>query len=129
MSVSWPVGCRDVARERVIDSGTARELGKEPLEIRLRNVVRTEGQPARMITGRSLAGLTVDESLRRIAQMVDLPWHFGAASSRPGRAGAVYRHRRGVLTIDSPPVPGAETNLWAQADANASRRLTERRRC
>ena len=67
-----PWAVETFVRERVIDL-VARELGKEPLEIRLRNVVRTEGQPARMITGRSLAGLTVDESLRRIAQMVDLP--------------------------------------------------------
>lgn len=59
-------------RERLIDL-VAHELGMEPLEVRLRNVASRGEEPQRMITGRSLAGITVKESLERVAAMVDLP--------------------------------------------------------
>jgi carbon-monoxide dehydrogenase large subunit len=59
-------------RERVIDL-VARELGLEPIEVRRRNVARRGEEPKRMVTGRSLAGVTVAESLDRIADLVDLP--------------------------------------------------------
>ncbi len=59
-------------RERVVDL-VARELGLEPLEVRLRNVVTRGDPPLRMVTGRSLAGVTSRESLDTIARKVDLP--------------------------------------------------------
>ncbi|MGA8015893.1 MAG: xanthine dehydrogenase family protein molybdopterin-binding subunit [Candidatus Dormiibacterota bacterium] len=59
-------------RERTIDL-VARELGREPLEIRLRNVVTRDQPPLTMVTGRSLAGVTARESLERMAALVDLP--------------------------------------------------------
>jgi carbon-monoxide dehydrogenase large subunit len=58
-------------RERLIDL-IAKELGMEPLEVRLRNVARRGEEPLRMVTGRSLAGITVKESLESVAGMVDL---------------------------------------------------------
>ena len=58
-------------RERMIDL-IAKELGLEPLEVRLRNVVTRDEPPLEMVTGRSLAGVTARESLERMAGMVDL---------------------------------------------------------
>ena len=59
-------------RERMIDIA-AKQLGMEPLDLRLRNVVTRDEEPTRMITGRSLAGVTTRESLERMAAIVDLP--------------------------------------------------------
>ncbi len=59
-------------RERVLDL-VARELGIDPFEIRLRNVAPRTDPPAMMITGRPLVGVTTNESLTRVAQMVDFP--------------------------------------------------------
>jgi carbon-monoxide dehydrogenase large subunit len=59
-------------RERLIDIA-AKQLGQEPLDVRLRNVVVRDQEPTRMITGRSLVGVTTQESLQRMAEIVDLP--------------------------------------------------------
>jgi carbon-monoxide dehydrogenase large subunit len=59
-------------RERVLDV-IAKDLGLDPLEIRLRNAAPRTDPPAVMITGRPLAGVTTRESLERIAQLVDFP--------------------------------------------------------
>ena len=59
-------------RERMIDI-VAKQLGREPLDIRLQNVVTRDEEPLRMVTGASLAGVTTRESLERIAALVDLP--------------------------------------------------------
>jgi carbon-monoxide dehydrogenase large subunit len=59
-------------RERLIDIA-AKQLGMEPLDIRLRNVVTRDQEPTRMVTGRSLAGVTTRESLERMAAIVGLP--------------------------------------------------------
>src|SRR5262249_51780026 len=59
-------------RERILDL-IAKDLGLDPLEIRLRNVAPRTDPPAVMITGRPLAGVTTKESLERIAQLVDFP--------------------------------------------------------
>jgi aerobic carbon-monoxide dehydrogenase large subunit len=59
-------------RERLIDL-VAKELGMEPLQVRLRNVATRETPPLRMVTGRSLAGVTAKESLEAVAGKVDLP--------------------------------------------------------
>jgi carbon-monoxide dehydrogenase large subunit len=58
-------------RERTIDL-IAKELGMEPLDVRRRNVVTRDQPPLRMVTGRSLAGVTARESLDNIAARVDL---------------------------------------------------------
>jgi carbon-monoxide dehydrogenase large subunit len=59
-------------RERMIDIA-AKELGMEPLDLRLRNVVTRDEEPIRMVTGPSLVGVTTRESLERMAEIVDLP--------------------------------------------------------
>jgi carbon-monoxide dehydrogenase large subunit len=58
-------------RERMIDL-IARELGLEPIEVRLRNVVTRGEPPLEMVTGRSLSGVTSRESLERVAALVDV---------------------------------------------------------
>jgi aerobic carbon-monoxide dehydrogenase large subunit len=59
-------------RERILDL-IARDLGLDPVEIRLRNVAPRTDPPAMMITGRPLAGITTRESLERVVQLVDYP--------------------------------------------------------
>src|SRR5262249_59751603 len=59
-------------RERILDL-IAKDLGLDPLEIRLRNVAQRTDPPAVMVTGRPLPGITTRESLERIAQLVDFP--------------------------------------------------------
>ena len=65
-----PWAAETFVRERMINL-IAAELGMDPLELRLRNVVTRGEPPASTITGRSLAGVTARESLERIAQVVD----------------------------------------------------------
>ncbi len=67
-----PWASETFVRERVIDL-IAKDLGLDPLEIRLRNVAPRTDPPAMMITGQPLAGVTTRESLERIAQLVDFP--------------------------------------------------------
>jgi carbon-monoxide dehydrogenase large subunit len=74
-------------RERLIDI-VAKQLGKEPLDVRLRNVVTRDEEPLRMVTGRSLAGVTTRESLERMAEIIDLP----AFRNRQAAARAEGRH-------------------------------------
>jgi len=83
-------------RERVLDL-IAKELGLDPLEIRLRNAARRTNPPAAMITGRPLVGVTTMESLERVAKLVDIPAfrrRQAEARSLPGhRCGDVHRGR------------------------------------
>ena len=67
-----PWASETFVRERVLDL-VAKDLGLDPLEIRLRNVAPRTSPPAVMITGRPLTGVTTRESLERVAQMVDIP--------------------------------------------------------
>jgi aerobic carbon-monoxide dehydrogenase large subunit len=67
-----PWASETFVRERVLDL-IAKDLGLDPLEIRLRNVAPRTDPPAVMITGRPLVGVTSKESLERIAQLVDFP--------------------------------------------------------
>jgi carbon-monoxide dehydrogenase large subunit len=67
-----PWASETFVRERVLDL-VARDLGLDPLEIRLRNAAPRTDPPASMITGRPLVGVTTRESLERVAEMVDLP--------------------------------------------------------
>src|SRR6201996_6939944 len=67
-----PWASETFVRERVLDL-LAKDLGLDPLEIRLRNVAPRTNPPFTMITGRSLVGVTSRESLERVAQIVDVP--------------------------------------------------------
>jgi aerobic carbon-monoxide dehydrogenase large subunit len=67
-----PWASETFVRERVLDL-IAKDLGLDPVEIRLRNVAPRTDPPVMMITGRPLAGVTSKESLERVAELVDLP--------------------------------------------------------
>jgi aerobic carbon-monoxide dehydrogenase large subunit len=67
-----PWASETFVRERVLDL-IAKELGLDPLEIRLRNVATRTDPPTMMITGRPLVGVTTRESLDRVAALVDFP--------------------------------------------------------
>jgi aerobic carbon-monoxide dehydrogenase large subunit len=67
-----PWASETFVRERVLDL-LAKDLGLDPLEIRLRNLAPRTDPPFIMITGRPLTGVTAKESLERIAQVVDIP--------------------------------------------------------
>jgi aerobic carbon-monoxide dehydrogenase large subunit len=67
-----PWASETFVRERVLDL-VAKDLGVDPLDIRLHNVAPRSDPPAMMITGRPLVGITTKESLERVAQLVDLP--------------------------------------------------------
>jgi carbon-monoxide dehydrogenase large subunit len=89
-------------RERILDL-IAKDLGLDPLEVRLRNAAPRTDPPAVMITGRPLAGITTRESLERIAQLVDFP----AFRRRQAEARAQGRYLGiGVATfIEAAPGP------------------------
>jgi aerobic carbon-monoxide dehydrogenase large subunit len=67
-----PWASETFVRERVLDL-LAKDLGLDPLEIRLRNVAPRTDPPHVMITGRPLVGVTTKESLERVAQVIDVP--------------------------------------------------------
>src|SRR5205814_10109667 len=67
-----PWASETFVRERVLDL-LAKELGLEPLDVRLRNVVTRDEPPLEMVTGMSLASVTSKESMERIAAAVDVP--------------------------------------------------------
>jgi len=67
-----PWASETFVRERVLDL-LAKDLGLDPLEIRLRNVAPRTDPPVMMVTGRPLVGVTSKESLERVAQIVDIP--------------------------------------------------------
>jgi carbon-monoxide dehydrogenase large subunit len=72
ISYRGPWASETFVRERVFDL-IAKDLGLDPLEIRLRNVAPRSNPPAMMITGRPLVGVTTRESLERVAEIVDIP--------------------------------------------------------
>src|SRR6516225_9633268 len=67
-----PWASETFVRERVFDL-LAKDLGLDPLEIRLRNVAPRTSPPHVMVTGRPLVGVTTRESLERVARVVDIP--------------------------------------------------------
>jgi len=67
-----PWASETFVRERVLDL-IAKDLGLDPIEVRLRNAAPRTDPPAAMITGRPLVGVTTRESLERLAQIVDVP--------------------------------------------------------
>jgi len=60
------------ARERLMDV-IARELGLDPVDVRLRNLLGPDELPTRMVTGPTLAFVTARETLERAADLADLP--------------------------------------------------------
>ncbi len=115
-----PWAAETFVRERIIDL-VARELGIEPLEIRLRNVVTRDEPPLTMITGRSLVGITVRESLERMAELVDLPGFPAPSGRRPEREGR-YLGIGIASYIEAAPGPRAvAASRSAPSDADASR--------
>ncbi len=99
-----PWAAETFVRERIIDL-VARDIGLEPLEVRLRNVVRDEDQPASMITGRSLVGITMARSIRarrRAHRSAVVP---PAPEGGVGRR-SLYRDRRGVVYRGCPRTAG-----------------------
>jgi carbon-monoxide dehydrogenase large subunit len=66
-----PWASETFARERMINL-IAAELGKDPLEIRRRNVVVDGEPPLTMVTGRSHRGVTARQSIERIVELVDI---------------------------------------------------------
>ena len=67
-----PWASETFVRERVLDL-IAKDLGLDPVEIRLRNVAARTEPPAVMLTGRPLVGVTTREGLERVARLVDVP--------------------------------------------------------
>jgi aerobic carbon-monoxide dehydrogenase large subunit len=67
-----PWASETFVRERVLDL-IAKDIGLDPLDIRLRNVAPRTDPPAVMLTGRPLVGVTTRESLERVAKLVDIP--------------------------------------------------------
>jgi carbon-monoxide dehydrogenase large subunit len=87
VSYRGPWAGETFVRERMIDL-IAHAIGVEPLELRRRNVAVQGELPAAMVTGRSLTGITVKESLDRLAEVVDLA-DF-RARQREAREAGVY---------------------------------------
>jgi carbon-monoxide dehydrogenase large subunit len=97
-----PWASETFVRERVLNL-IAKDLGLDPVEIRLRNVAPRTDPPVMMIPGRPLVGVTSRESLERIAQLVDFP----AFRRRQAEARAQGRYLGiGVATfIEAAPGP------------------------
>jgi len=97
-----PWASETFVRERVLDL-IAKDLGLDPVQIRLRNVAPRTDPPALMITGRPLVGVTSRESLERVAELVDFP----AFRRRQAQARAQGRYLGiGVATfIEAAPGP------------------------
>jgi aerobic carbon-monoxide dehydrogenase large subunit len=97
-----PWASETFVRERVLDL-IAKDLGLDPVKIRLRNLAPRTDLPTMMITGRPLVGVTAKESLERVAELVDLP----AFRGRQAQARAQGRYLGiGVATfIEAAPGP------------------------
>ncbi len=106
-----PWAAETFVRERLVDM-IAAELGVEPLELRLRNVVDDGDPPPRLVTGRSLRGTTSRQSLERIGELVDVP----AFRRRQAAARGEGRHLGlGMATfIEAAPGPRGGSPLGAE---------------
>ena len=102
-----PWAAETFVRERVVDL-VARALGEEPLDIRLRNVVTRAQPPLAMVTGRPLAGITIKESLERLAGIIDLPSF--RRHQLDARADGVYLGLGMASYIEAAPGPKAGDN-------------------
>jgi len=115
ISYRGPWASETFVRERVFDL-LAKDLGLDPLEIRLRNVAPRTSPPAVMITGRPLTGVTTRESLERVAAMADIP------AFRRRQAGERARGRYlgiGLATFieaaPGPRMPGAPSSMGKES--------------
>jgi len=117
-----PWASETFVRERVLDL-IAKDLGLDPVEIRLRNIAARTDPPASMITGRPLVGVTTVEALERVAQLVDFP----AFRRRQAQARAQGRYLGvGVATfIEAAPGPRPEGPDGALGSESMRLRLTE----
>src|SRR5215471_10379720 len=118
-----PLASHTFVRERVLDL-IAKDLGLDPVEIRLRNVALRTDPPAAMVTGRPLVGVTSKESLQRIAQLVDVP----AFRRRQAQARAHGRYLGiGVATfIEAAPGPRSpEAGRGPKGNESMRLQLTE----
>ncbi|MBV9593839.1 MAG: xanthine dehydrogenase family protein [Actinobacteria bacterium] len=115
-------------RERMFDLA-ARELGLEPLQVRMRNVVKRDEPPFDMITGQSLVSVTNRESLERITELVDFA-EFRRLQTQARAEGRLVGV--GVATyVEASPGPrpkdgtplGAE-QAWIRLDADGTVVLT-----
>jgi carbon-monoxide dehydrogenase large subunit len=107
VSYRGPWAAETFIRERVIDL-LARDLGLDPLQVRLRNVAPRTDPPMTMITGRPLVGVTSRESLEQVAELVDLPAFRRRQAEE--RAGGRYLGIGMATFIEGapgPPIPGA----------------------
>jgi carbon-monoxide dehydrogenase large subunit len=102
-----PWASETFVRERTVDL-IARELGKEPIDIRMRNVATRDEPPLAMVTGRSLAGITVKESLERLAEIIDIPAF--RERQRQARAEGVYLGLGMASYIEAAPGPKTGDN-------------------
>jgi carbon-monoxide dehydrogenase large subunit len=106
-----PWAAETFVRERMVDMA-ARQLGMDPLALRLRNVVTRGEEPLNMVTGRSLAGITAREAMERIAEVVDFPdfRRRQEAARAEGRLLGI-----GMASyIEAAPGPRGETPLGAE---------------
>jgi len=117
-----PWASETFVRERVLDL-IAKDLGLDPVEIRLRNIAPRTDPPALMITGLPLVGVTTNESLERVAQLVDFP----AFRRRQAEARAQGRYLGiGVATfIEAAPGPRPEGPDGSLGSESMRLRLTE----
>jgi carbon-monoxide dehydrogenase large subunit len=107
-----PWAAETFVRERAIDL-VARQLGKEPIEVRLRNVVADADPPASMVTGRTLAGINISRALETVSEAVDLP----AFRHRQSEARVHGRHLGIGIAAYIEPAPGprmGDTPLGAE---------------
>jgi aerobic carbon-monoxide dehydrogenase large subunit len=109
-------------RERVLDL-IAKDLGLDPVEIRLRNFAPRTDPPVMMITGRPLVGVTSKESLERVVQLVDFP----AFRRRQAEARAQGRYLGiGVATfIEAAPGPRSPDGSGGLGQESMRLRLEE----
>jgi len=117
-----PWASETFVRERVLNL-IAKDLGLDPVEIRLRNFAPRTDPPAMMVTGRPLAGVTSKESLERVAQLVDFP----AFRRRQAEARAQGRYLGlGMATfIEAAPGPRSAEPDAALGNESMRLRLTE----
>jgi carbon-monoxide dehydrogenase large subunit len=105
VSYRGPWAGETFVRERVVDL-VAHELGKEPIDIRRRNVVVRGEPPEAMVTGRSLVGVTIKESLDRLVEVVDIPAF--RERQRAARAEGRYLGIGMASYIEAAPGPRSE---------------------
>lgn len=70
VSYRGPWAVETLVRERVLDI-VARELRLDPVDIRRRNLVTRADQPAVLVSGHTLDGVTVHDTLERALELVD----------------------------------------------------------